>query len=187
MLGAVSGVGVASHDNVLVFHCNERTWPDSDELMTKPIALPTVTLFEGRTGRVVAEWGENRFAMPHGLTVDGSDNVWLTDVVLQQVYKFSHDGQLLLTLGERGVAGNGSMRFDRPTDVAVAKDGSFFVSDGYRNTRVMKFSAEGTFLLQWGTKGAGRGEFDLPHGLAIDRAGRVYVADRSNMRVQISR
>ncbi|MBA2743338.1 MAG: hypothetical protein H0U43_03360 [Chthoniobacterales bacterium] len=88
--------------------------------MTKPIALPTVTLLEAQTGRVVAEWGENRFAMPHGLTLDGSDNVWLTDVALQQVYKFSHDGQLLLTLGERGVAGNDSMHFDRPTGVAVA-------------------------------------------------------------------
>jgi len=185
VLGAVAGIGVDSHDNVFVFHRNERTWPASNELATTPIALPTVTVFDGRTGRVLAEWGENRFAMPHGLTVDRNDNVWLTDVALQQVYKFSHDGQLLLTLGERGVAGNDAAHFNRPTDVAVATDGSFFVSDGYRNARVMKFSPTGAFLFQWGTKGSGPGEFDLPHGIALDHTGHIYVADRSNMRIQI--
>ena len=185
VLGAVAGIGVDSHDNVFVFHRNERTWPASNEMLTTPIALPTVTVFDGRTGRVLAEWGENRFAMPHGLTVDRNDNVWLTDVALQQVYKFSHDGQLLLTLGERGIAGNDATHFNGPTEVAVAADGSFFVSDGYGNTRVMKFSSTGAFLFQWGTKGNGPGEFDLPHGVALDHTGRIYVADRSNMRVQI--
>jgi peptidylamidoglycolate lyase len=86
----------------------------------------------------------------------------LTDVALQQVYEFSPDGELLLTLGERGVAGNDEGHFNRPTAVAVAADGSFYVSDGYKNTRVMKFSAAGKFLFQWGTKGAGPGQFDLP-------------------------
>jgi peptidylamidoglycolate lyase len=185
VLGEVSGVGVDAHGNVFVFHRNDRSWPDSDVLTTTPIALPTVTVFDGRTGAIVLEWGANRFAMPHGLTVDDHDNVWLTDVALQQVFKFSHDGRLLLTLGEKGKAGNDSAHFDRPTDVAVAADGSFFVSDGYRNTRVMKFSPDGTFVTQWGARGSGPGEFDLPHGLAIDPAGRIYVADRSNLRVQV--
>jgi peptidylamidoglycolate lyase len=184
-LGAVAGIGVDSQDNIFVFHRNDRTWPDSDELLTTPIALPAVTLFDGRTGQVLAEWGENRFAMPHGLSVDRDDNVWLTDVALQQVYKFSHDGKLLLTLGERGVAGNDATHFNRPTEVAVAADGSFFVSDGYLNTRVMKFSPTGAFLFQWGQKGSGPGQFDLPHGIALDHNGRVYVSDRSNARVQI--
>ena len=122
--------------------------------------------------------------MPHGLTVDHAGSVWLTDVALQQVYKYAHDGALQLTLGVRGVAGNDPKHFNRPTGVAVSADGSFYVSDGYLNTRVMKFDREGKFLFQWGTPGNGPGEFDLPHGVALD-SHRVYVADRSNARVQI--
>ena len=169
----------------LVFHRNERTWPASDELDATPIALPTITIFDGRTGQVLREWGANQFAMPHGLTVDSKDNIWVTDVALQQVYEFSHDGHLLMTLGERGVAGTDTEHFNRVTDVAVAADGSFFVSDGYRNSRVMKFSPTGTFLTQWGTKGSGPGQFDVPHAVALDQRGLVYVADRENDRVQI--
>ncbi|MCH5376156.1 MAG: peptidyl-alpha-hydroxyglycine alpha-amidating lyase family protein [Planctomycetes bacterium] len=184
VLGAVSGVDVDSHGNVLVFHRNQRTWPRSDVLSTDRIASPTVTIFDGSTGRVLTEWGAGLFAMPHGLTVDDEDNVWLTDVALQQVFKFSHEGKLLLTLGEEGVAGDDAAHFNRPTDVAISADGSFFVSDGYRNTRVLKFSPAGLFEFQWGTPGSAPGEFDLPHGLALS-GGRIYVADRSNLRVQV--
>ena len=184
-LGGVSGVGVDSRGNVFVFHRNDRTWPVSNVLSLQPIVLPTVTVFDGRTGKILSEWGAKTFAMPHGLTVDAHDNVWLTDVALQQVYEYSHDGHLLMTLGVRGVAGNDSDHFNRPTKVAVAPDGSFYVSDGYRNTRVMKFSAKGRFLFQWGTPGSGPGQFDLPHSVTLDKQGRVYVSDRSNGRVQI--
>ena len=104
---------------------------------------------------------------------------------LNQVFKFSHDGKLLLTLGERGVAGDDRSHFNRPTDVAVARDGSFYVSDGYVNSRVLKFAADGKFLVQWGTKGNGPGQLDLPHGIALDAAGRVFVVDRQNARVQV--
>jgi DNA-binding beta-propeller fold protein YncE len=185
VLGSVAGCAVDSHNNVFVFHRNSRTWPDSDELSTAPISLPTVTLFDAQTGRVLAEWGANLFAMPHGLSVDRNDNVWLTDVALHQVFEFSHDGKPLLTIGERAIAGDDAKHFNQPTEVAVAADGSFYVSDGYRNTRVMKFSPAGAFLFQWGTKGTGPGQFDLPHGVALDHTGRVYVSDRSNARVQI--
>lgn len=185
MLGAVAGVGVDSRGDVFVFHRAERPWPASDVLETTPIAGATVAIFDGRSGALVSQWGANRFAMPHGLTVDRQDNVFLTDVALHQVYKFSRDGKLLLTLGERAVPGNDAAHFNLPTDVAAAPDGSFYVSDGYVNTRVVKFSADGKFLFQWGTKGSGPGQFDLPHGIALDAAGRVYVADRSNARVQV--
>lgn len=83
------------------------------------------------------------------------------------------------------MAGADSAHFDRPTDVAVRPDGGFYVSDGYRNTRVLRFDAQGRFLAQWGRPGKGPGEFDLPHGIALDQVGRVYVADRSNARVQV--
>jgi len=184
-LGEVTGVGVDTHGNVFVFHRAERSWPDSDVLDTTPIPNPTVVAFDAHTGAMTSRWGANRFAMPHGLTVDKDDNVWLTDCALHQVYKFSHDGRPLLTLGERAVPGDDSSHFNLPTDIAVAADGSFYVTDGYGNNRVLKFSADGRFLFQWGAKGTGPGQFDLPHGITLGAAGRVYVADRGNARVQV--
>ena len=181
----VSGVGVASTGDVFVLHRAGREWPDTGELDLRPIPRDTVLVFDGKTGAIRASWGRDRFAMPHGLSVDGEDNVWITDVALQQVYKFSSEGRLLLTIGERGVAGSDGSHFDRPTKVAVAADGSFYVSDGYRNSRVACFARDGRFLRQWGSKGTAPGQFDLPHGIALDARGRVYVADRSNARVQI--
>lgn len=183
ILGHVSGVGVDSRDNVFVFHRAGRTWVEP--FPADPVQSATVMLFDGRTGRTLASWGEGTFVMPHGLTVDSRDNVWVTDVALQQVFKFNHDGKLLMTVGERGVPGKDGSHFDMPTDVAVLADGSFYVSDGYGNSRVAKFSADGRFLFEWGKAGAGRGEFDLPHGIALDARGRVYVCDRGNSRVQV--
>jgi peptidylamidoglycolate lyase len=181
----VSGVGVDSRGDVFVLHRAGREWPDSGHLDLRPIPRDTVLVFDGTTGALRASWGRDRFAMPHGLTVDRDDNVWITDVALQQVYKFSSDGRLLSTIGTRGVAGADEAHFDRPTKVAVSADGSFYVSDGYRNARVVKFAPDGRFLLQWGSKGNGPGQFDLPHGIAVDARGRVYVADRNNARVQV--
>lgn len=184
VLGAVSGVDVDHLNRVHVFHRSGRLWPASGVLDTALIAQPTITIFDGGSGRVIRRWGENRFAMPHGLTVDAAGNVFLTDVALQQVFKIAPDGTLLFALGERGVSGNDTEHFNRPTAVAVLDDGSFFVSDGYLNTRVLKFSHDGRFQFQWGTKGSAPGEFDLPHDVFVDD-GRVYVADRSNERVQV--
>lgn len=182
ILGEATGVGVDSHGNVLVFHRAGRTW--AEPFPTEPIARPTVWVFDS-TGRFLRSWGAGVFVMPHGLTVDHDDNVWVSDVGLHQVFKFSADGRLLLRLGEARTPGADASHFNLPTDVAVLKDGSFFVSDGYENTRVVKFAADGTFLLTWGTAGAGPGQFNLPHGIAVDASGRVFVADRSNSRVQV--
>lgn len=184
VLGQVSGVDVDSHDHVFVFRRAENSWL-SGSFDPQPIASPTVMIFDGTTGELLSSWGEGMFVMPHGLTVDREDNIWLTDVGLHQVFKFDPSGKLLLTVGERGVPGLDGSHFNRPTDVAVASDGSFYVSDGYINSRVAKFSPEGRFLFEWGTKGKGPAEFDLPHSVALDSSGRVYVADRSNARVQI--
>lgn len=183
MLGQVTGVAIDSHENVFVFHRAGREW--SEPFPSEPIQYPTIMLFDGRTGALLASWGEKMFIMPHGLTVDQRDNVWVTDVGLHQIMKFSHEGKLLLTIGERGVAGSDSSHFNRPTDVAVLPNGSFYISDGYLNTRVVKFSPEGRYLFEWGKKGQSPGEFDLPHGIAVDSGGNVYVADRSNARIQV--
>ncbi len=182
-LGRASGVAVDSHNHVFVFHSVERDW--TDPLPNDPIEGATIAVFDGSTGELIAEWGEGMFVMPHGLTVDSEDNVWLTDVGRHQVFKFSHDGDLLLELGQNRTTGTDATHFSLPTDVAVLDDGGFFVSDGYGNSRVLKFSGDGEYEFQWGTKGSGDGEFDLPHGLALDRAGRLYVADRSNSRIQV--
>ena len=182
-LGQATGVGVDSHNHVFVFHRAGREW--SDPFPADPIEAPTVMVFDGDTGKMLAEWGSNMFVMPHGLSVDAGDNIWMTDVGRHQVFKFSHDGDLLLTLGENRVAGADSEHFNLPTDVAVLSDGSFYVSDGYANTRVVKFSPQGQFQFQWGEAGSSEGRFDLPHGIAVDGESRVYVADRSNARVQV--
>jgi peptidylamidoglycolate lyase len=183
ILGQATGVAVDSHNHVFVFHRAGRVW--SDPFPEEPIKAATVVLFDGRSGELIAEWGRNQFIMPHGLSVDKTDHVWLTDVGRHQVFEFSHDGELLMTWGTNKVAGADGEHFNLPTDVAVLDDGSFFVSDGYANTRVVKFSADGKFEFQWGTKGSNEGEFDLPHGIAVDNQARVYVADRSNSRVQV--
>ena len=185
LLGQVSGVGVDSRGTVIVFRRARRTWPLDDVLSTDSIGAPTILLFDAASGRQVGAWGAGRFAMPHGLAVDQEDNVWVTDVALHQVFKFTRDGVPLLALGERGVPGDDSLHFNRPTDVAVAPDGSFYVSDGYRNSRVVRFSRDGRYLFSWGRKGSGPGEFQVPHGIARDGAGHVYVADRSNARIQV--
>ena len=183
ILGQATGVSVNDKGEVLVFHRAGRTW--TRPFPTDPISAPTVWVFDGRTGQLLRRWGAGMFIMPHGLTVDRNNNVWLTDVGLQQVFKFTPDGRLLFTLGERRIAGADSAHFNLPTDVAVRTDGGFYVSDGYENTRVLRFDPEGRFLYQWGKPGRGSGEFDLPHGIALDKAGRVYVADRGNARIQV--
>lgn len=183
VLGLCAGVGVDARNRVFVFHRSGRKW--SNPFPKEPIPQPTVSMFDGESGRLLSTWGENRFIMPHGLTVDHEGNLWLTDVGLHQVFKCTPEGKVLLTLGEAGVPGADHAHFNLPTDVGVLRDGSFYVSDGYKNTRVVKFGTEVRFEFEWGTKGKRNSEFNLPHGIAIDAQGRVYVCDRENERVQV--
>jgi peptidylamidoglycolate lyase len=183
-LGQVTGIDVDSQGRVFVFARGEKVW-ESEPIDPTVIASPTIYIFDGQSGELLGFWGENRFVMPHGLTIDHEDKIWLTDVGLHQVYQFDSDGNLLLTLGEADVSGSDATHFNRPTDVAVRADGSFYVSDGYINSRIVRFAADGRYLLEWGNPGAAVGEFDVPHSLAVDAAGHVYVADRGNARVQI--
>lgn len=184
-VGNPTGIAIDTAQNVVVFCRAGRDWPLFGPMPDTPIGRKTVLLINKDNGRLMESWGDHLFIMPHGLTVDAGNNVWVTDVGLHQVFKFNHDGKLLLKLGEARVAGADSLHFNGPTGVAVAKDGSFYVSDGYGNSRVIKFSAEGKYLFQWGRKGEAEGEFNIPHGVCLDGNGHVYVADRENDRIQV--
>src|SRR5688500_18249330 len=125
------------------------------------------------------------FLVPHGITIDSANNVWVTDVALHQVFKFSHDGRVLRKLGEPRVGKWDATHFNQPTDIAIRSDGSFYVSDGYVNSRVALFDRTGKWLQEWGKKGGGEGEFSNPHGLSLVPGGTdVIVADRQNARLQ---
>jgi len=182
VLGQVSGVAVDSHNHVFVFHRAENSWATDK---THVISSPTVLCFDGASGKLLLSWGEKRFVEPHGLRIDGDDNVWLTDRVLQQVFKFSHDGKPLLTIGTERTPGLDATHFNLPADIAFASNGNIYVADGYGNNRIAEFSSDGKFLLDWGRKGTSPGEFDLPHSVAVDEQGFVYVADRNNARIQV--
>lgn len=185
LLGNPTGIGIDSNEHIFIFHRANRTWPLFGNMPTTYIKEKTILMLDKESGKLLNSWGSNLFIMPHGLTVDHENNIWITDVALHQVFKFSYDGKLLMKLGEAKVPGNDHDHFDKPTDVAIAKDGSFYVSDGYGNSRVIKFSSTGKFLFEWGTKGNKIGEFNIPHGIDLDENENVYIADRENSRIQI--
>jgi peptidylamidoglycolate lyase len=167
---------------VFVFHRPGRGFePGATELLEKP----AVVEIDAATGKLVAAWGARTFLVPHGITVDDGGNIWLTDVGLHQVFKFTHDGRLLMTLGQARIGGWDATHFNQPTDIAIRKDGSVYVSDGYVNSRVARFDSRGRFLSEWGSKGAAEAQFSNPHGLAFGPGGDVLVADRENSRVQV--
>ena len=182
VLGNPTGLGIDSENNILVFHRASRVW--QEPMPEDKIQENTILTLNKQTGEILKSWGADLFIMPHGLEVDKENNVWVTDVALHQIFKFSSDGNLLLTLGEAKVPGNDAEHFNLPTDIAVSNDGSFYVSDGYGNSRVVKFSKEGEYLFEWGTFGNKQGEFNTPHGIDLDNNGNVYVADRENNRIQ---
>jgi sugar lactone lactonase YvrE len=164
--------------------------------------IDTIFKFDPK-GNVVKSFGSGMFIWPHGLHVDREGNVWVTDAVGaqgvqlaakagvragHQVFKFSPDGKLLMTLGEAGVPGDDPYHFKSPSAVAVAANGDIFVADGHDlngNNRVVKYAKDGKFIKAWGKTGYAPGEFRTLHALALDSRGRVFVADRSNNRIQL--
>lgn len=153
---------------------------------------PPILVFD-RSGRLLRSFGQGLFNFPHGGTVDAEGNLWMTDArgghgIGHQALKLSPTGQVLMTLGTKGVSGSGPAHFDQPTDVVIAPNGDLFVTDSHRNgknNRVVHFTKDGRFVKEWGTKGSGPGQFSEPHTIAIDSRGRLFVGDRENNRIQI--
>lgn len=145
-------------------------------------------------GNLLNAFGAGLFIFPHGATVDHEGNLWVSDargngIVGHQVLKFNPDGEVLMSLGQKGIGGSGPDLLFQPNDVVVdPRDGDIFVAESHRggsNNRIIHFSADGNFIKQWGSKGSARGELSEPHTIAMDSRGRLFVGDRENNRIQI--
>lgn len=182
-LGQVSGVALDDEENVWTFSRRSQPW-FGDEVTT---TIPEDAILElaASDGAVLSAHGHDAYEIPHGLYIDAAGNLWVTDVGLHVVQKLSPAGDVLLELGTRGEPGDDVSHFNQPTDVYVATNGRVFVSDGYGNSRVIVFDADGTYLFDWGTAGSDPGQFDTPHSIVGDGNNHIYVADRGNRRVQV--
>jgi streptogramin lyase len=162
------GIAVDANRHVYVFHRGENPIIEFDP-----------------SGKVVRSWGEGMFIRPHAVRIDPQGNIWTVDNDTHQILKMNPQGRVVMVLGRKGQSGETEINFNRPTDVAFGANGDIYISDGYGNSRVVKFTKDGQFIKAWGKKGAGEGEFNLPHSVALDKQGRVYIGDRENYRLQI--
>ena len=168
-----------------VDRCGENSCVGHDD-------LDVVFQFDKR-GNILTQFGAGMFVWPHGIDVDPDGNIWVADARGNegrghQVIKFSPEGVVLLRLGTAGVAGRTRTTLDQPNDVLVAPNGDIFVADGHPangNNRIVKYSSDGRYLMEWGETGSNPGEFRTPHALAMDANGLLYVGDRSNRRIQV--
>ncbi|XP_050402330.1 peptidyl-glycine alpha-amidating monooxygenase B isoform X1 [Patella vulgata] len=197
-IGQVSGVATDDDGLVYVFHRGSRQWDQYSfdiynqfQQKNDPIKEEAIIVFS-KDGKVLRSFGSKQFFMPHGLAVDKQKNIWVTDVGLHQVLRFPPGKDAPdLVLGEKFVPKTDEKHFCKPTDIAVLSNGDFYVSDGYCNGRIMKFSANGTFIKQFGhldvlqSTENSPGAFDIPHSLTLaENEGLVCVADRENGRIQ---
>lgn len=167
--GCIPAVACDSKDRVYVFSRSEHH----------------LVIFD-REGNFLDSWGEGVLRDAHGIYIDSEDNVYCTENSNHCIYKFNRQGELVMTVGTPGrAAEKDGDTFNQPTDIAVSSTGDLFVSDGYKNTRIHKFSQNGKLLSSWGERGAGLGQFALPHCVRVDRHDRVWVCDRENNRIQI--
>lgn len=171
-------------EGITLGHCSAVDFDSKGRMFLFHRGKHPILCFD-RNGKYVRSWGDNLIGKAHGLRVDRFDNIWVTDIGHHMVFQFNPEGKLLLALGQSDKPGTGNDQFDQPTDIAFGLQDEIYVADGYGNSRVMKFAANGKFLDQWGQPGKGRGEFDLPHSIIIDAKGRVLVGDRENNRVQV--
>lgn len=134
-------------------------------------------------GRIVRAWGKGLYTIPHSVRIDPAGNVWTVDAGSSRVMKFAPDGRKLLDIDVGGLP-EGSSAFRGTTDIAFAPGGRIFIADGYGNARILEYDAAGRRVRQWGTRGSGPGQFNLPHGIAVDSESILYIADRENGRIQ---
>jgi hypothetical protein len=137
-----------------------------------------------REGRILRSWGRGLYKIPHSIRIDPRGDIWTVDAASSMVYKFSPQGQKLLEINAGVLPAAPKSPFCGTTDIAFAPGGRIFISDGYANARILEYNAEGKRVREWGAPGTGPGQFRLPHGIAIDREGILYVADRENGRIQ---
>jgi DNA-binding beta-propeller fold protein YncE len=195
----VPGVAVDRQGHILVLHRGAhpilefdsagkfvRSWGDGMFSEGKVVAVPAKYRAAGASGysAVYGPAGCDSCGA-HSVRVDPEGNIWAVDAPGHVIYKMNAAGKVILQIGQKGVAGRGPNNFNLPTDVAFAPNGEIYVSDGYGNPRVVKYTHEGKYVLQWGTRGSGPGQFQLPHNVAVDAQGRVYVTDRDNRRVEV--
>jgi DNA-binding beta-propeller fold protein YncE len=157
---------------------------------TKPL-----TEFD-ENGKFIRAFGDGLFTRSHGIRIDKDGNIWATDVGAHTVMKISPQGEVLLTLGTKGKAGEwneaaGSQLFNEPNDIVFGANGDLFITQGHTpgagkgDPRVLKFDKNGKFIKTWGGKGTEPGKFDVAHGIAIDAKGLLWVTDRENQRIQV--
>lgn len=180
--GQIAAVDLDSAGNLYVFQrCGANTCIGSSD-------APLLKF--SPDGQLLWSWGSGMIVWPHGLEIDREDKIWLTDGqhhegMGQQVLKLDPAGEVLLRIGTAGVSGEGQYTFNGVADVVIAGNGDIFVADGHVNNRVVKYSADGTYLSEWGRKGTAIGEFNMPHAIEMDSQGRVIVSDRDNYRLQV--
>jgi len=166
--GAMPGVAVDAHDQVWVF--------------TR--AKPPVQVYDAG-GKFVRWWDDELIQSAHGIRFAPDGTVWLADNRSHVVMQFTPEGKRLRILGVPGQPGDDLAHFNRPTDMAITPQGDVFVSDGYGNDRVVHVDRSGKFVKAWGKLGTAPGEFSLPHSIVMDSQGKLYVADRNNVRIQV--
>lgn len=200
VIGQVGGVATDKQGNVYVFHRGERVWNGLSfdqyhvfQQKNRPIKANCIVVYNS-AGQVIRQFGKDMFFMPHGISVDDKLNVWVTDVGLHQVMRFPpNSDQADLVLGQRFQPGMGDNLFCKPTDVEVLSTGEFFISDGYCNSRILKYDKAGTLIREFGsssiatfgTAEPGSGTFNVPHSMTLaEDKGLLCVADRENGRIQ---
>ena len=165
--GWVPAVAVDSQDRVYVYSRSEHP----------------MVVFD-RDGNFIDAWGDDILKDAHGIFIDADDNIYCTERDTHVMRKFTTNGELLMTLGTPDEPGAEGEPFNKPTDFALGPDGEMYISDGYGNARVHKYSPDGELIKSWGQPGTGPGEFDLPHCVRVDPRNRLMVADRENNRIQ---